>query len=276
MNNEQLISNFINGAVAIGTLSLAYMSYRQIKDANAKVHMADLRELTDKCLNLLPIIQKAESTKYSYDSFSTYQQDSPELSSYSDRVYIPPLLSIENDAFFEDLLHHFPNLRYSWNRFRPIKDYDEIRKILIKKIGEYVNEKKNYSNIDFNLKLGFPLSVYMEIVNILKGENSGYNYEITYKNTTPVDKRVSLYYSIEGNGYPLADMENDKLEDVKKFHTDIIRECKTQFNEDIKIIIETEKKLINIRQELKSELENITHCIYPPKMDCRYVKFNIY
>lgn len=271
MNIEWLVTSVINGAVAIGTLYLVYITYKQIKENNARIHMADLRELVNNWLNFLPNVQRAESTEYSHDNFSIYEHGSLSLNSPLDKKYVPPLFSIENHALFEDIFHHFPNLKDSWNK-KAIKDYDDTRKRLIEKIDEDVKHKKIYSGINFNIRKGFPLSVYTEIICLTKGENSGYNYETIYMNATPVDKRVNLNYSLGEHACPLAEMENDKIEDVKKIHIDIIKECKIKYDDDIKKIIEMEKKLINNRKELISTLENITHYIIPPKPDCKYIK----
>lgn len=270
LTSSDLIPILIGAAEAIGTISVAYMAYKQMNENNKRTHTIDLISFANKLIDILPDIERSESVNYSHDKFF---DDFNDFISSIDKRDVPPLFSIENEPLFDDILFHFSDIKNLWSRFKAIKDYDNMRKTLIDDIGEIVKNKKISSGTVFDLFGGFQLSVYVEIVYMIKGEKSGYDYDIVgLEGKTPVDKKFALSYSNRTHGFHMVNIEYDKIEDIKNMHKSIIAECKKLYKDDIEKIINMEKKLISIRNELIYALEDIVHYPIAPNMNCKYVE----
>jgi hypothetical protein len=262
-NYQWLISSIIEIAVAAGTLSLAYIAYRQMQDSNEKIHSSNLKDM----LRLWQQNLSSNKVTPAEETFTFGRLDSYAPSSLRD---------IENHALFEDIFHHFPDLRDSWNEFTTLNNtYSLERQGLVDKMQEHINQKLKEHNFDFESEIGkgFPLSFYSVIVRITKGKDNVYDYSTERVSIKGVEK-TRLIYGIMGigNGYILAEIEPERIEEVKNIHKEMIKECEEIYLSDIKKIIELENKTRVCHNKLESMLDKISYCMKFPQMDCKFVK----
>ncbi len=192
---------------------------------------------------------------------------------------VNPSFIMENHSLFEDIFHHFPSLKHSWNDFKTLStNYNSERHALFSEIEEHIKQKLKVLNFnESEIKEGFPVSVYREIIVIVKDKISGYDY-YTEKVAVLVEKihveKIRLIYRYRGEtyGHNLADIEASEIEEVEDIHKELIRECKEKYIDKIKKIIEMENETRESGNELKSMLGKITFHTVFPKMDCIYVK----
>lgn len=270
-NYQWWISGIIQIAVAAGTLFLAYMAYRQMQDSNAKIHTSNLKDMLRLWQQNLSSnkVAQAEET-FTFGRFDSYAPSS--------------LRDIENHALFEDIFHHFPNLRDFWDEFKTlINTYSSERQGLFDKIQEHIKQKLKEYNCDFESEIvkglpleivkGFPLSVYNEIVRITKGKNNVYDYSIQRVSVKGVEKTLLFYeYMGTGNGFNLAYIEPEKIDEVENIHKQMIKECEEIYLSDIKKIIELENKTRVSHNKLESMLVEISYHMVFHQMDCKFVK----
>lgn len=264
-NYQWLISTIVQIAVAFGTIYLARMAYRQMQASNVKIHTSNLKDMVRLWQQQsLPETPPAEET------------------GNPNRFYaLNPSFIIENHSLFEDIFHHFPSLKNAWNDFKTLStNYSSERQALFGEIEEHIKQKLKVSNFNFEseIKEGFPVSVYMESIIIAKNKISEYDY---FTEKVAVDgvggirvEKIRLIYRYRGNtyGHNLADIDPREIEEVKGIHKELIKECKEQYIDKIKEIIEMESKTRDSYNKLKSTLDKITFRTVFPKMDCMYVK----
>ncbi len=182
---------------------------------------------------------------------------------------------IENHALFEDIFHHFPSLKDFWNNFKTLNTtYSLKRQALSDTIEGHIKQKLNERNFDLESESGkgFALSVYSEIVCIAKGK-SKYDYSIERVSIKGVEKTRLIYgYVGVGYGYILAEIEPERIDEVKNIHKEMIKECEELYLNDIKELIETESKTRQRSSELNSMLSEIIYLMVFPHMDCKFVK----
>jgi len=98
--------------------------------------------------------------------------------------------------------------------------------------------------------------------------SSGYEYQ--------VEGKQILYKEIR-QGYVLAEVDSGvaKIEqikdDIKEIHRNMISECISKYNKEIKEIIDDEVKLRRYRDELKMMLKEVNAIPLLPK-DCKFIK----
>ena len=191
--------------------------------------------------------------------------------------YAPSTLrDIEKHALFEDIFHHFPNLRNYWNEIKTLSiNYSSERRGLFDKIQEHINQKIKEYNFYFESEngTGFPISVYSEIVRVTKGKNNLNDYSTERVSIKGIEKTRLIYGIIgTGNGYILAEIEPERIEEVKKIHKKMINECEEIYLNNIKKIIELENKTRDSWIKLESMLDEKKYLMKFPHMDCKFVK----
>lgn len=230
-NYQWLISSIIEIAVAAGTLLLAYMAYQQMKDSNEKIHTSNLKDIIRLWLENL----RSNKVVPAEETFTFGRLDS-----------IAPLLprGIENHTLFEDIFHHFPDLRDFWNESKTLSlTYSSERQGFFDKIEEHIKQKLkehnfHYQSENYNFDIesivkGFILSVYIDIVRITKGKNNVYDYSTQQVSVKGIVKN-QLNYGVIGMGtqYILAYIESERINEVKNIHKEMIKECKEIYLSD--------------------------------------------
>lgn len=261
------IDRIIQAAVAVGTLSLAYIAYLQMRENYVKAHIIELKKLLKQWLNDLPnlpdILKAAESTYF-------YINENELVSN------IPHLFSIENTILFNDALYHLPHLEDTWNDFKNlIYTFDNNKRKLIVRIDADIKQKGfNYCDPTgvYNTRDGSSKSVYVEAVCSIRGKESGYKEIID-----EIPQGVKLVRRDKNNNFPelviaiLPKTEHDKVEKIKAEHKKLIEDSKVIYINEINEIIELEGKITASNKNLRTILEKSYHRQMFDNMDCEYI-----
>lgn len=238
----------------------------------------DIKEHISNLKDMLRLWKQNLSSNKVAPAEETFALDAPSsvyARAVSDRLE-SSLRDIENHALFEDIFHHFPNLRNFWNEFKNLSNtYNLERQGLFGKIEGQIKQKLKKHNFDFESEIGkgFPFSVYSDIVRITKGKNNIYDYFIDRVSVKGVEKtRLNYGYTGSGSDYILAEIEPERIEEVKNIHKEMIKECEEIYLSDIKKIIELENKTRDSRNKLESMLGEIIYLMVFPQMDCKFIK----
>jgi len=158
-------------------------------------------------------------------------------------------------------------------------DYGLGKQTLFDLIEERINKKLMGINLNLNTDSeGFYVSVFMELIKGVNSNDSGYTYftnEVSIKN----NRTLQVYYCkvFEGGNrddetcYLIA--TTNELKKIEDIHSELIKQCKEQYIEHSKKLIEIETNLKTTRAELYFSLKDI--CEKPfsiPNMDCEFVK----
>lgn len=242
-NYQWLITNIIQILVAAGTLSLAFMAYRQMKE----IHISELKGLIRQWQRNL-------------SSYKVEPAEDPRISEMPSSLIE---FVKENHAVFEDIFHHFPNLRDAWNDFKTLDaSYSAERRKLLGIIQGYIEQKlKEHSlNLESETKKGFIYSVYRETILKAKGKNGGYYFDEDLNVSGVIKRKLNIKYDNKDGTVlnTIAVIEPERIEEVKGIHKEIIKECEKLYLDSIKELIEIERKIRDSNNELKSALSKIT------------------
>lgn len=261
MNN---IDRIIQAAVAVGTLSLAIITYLQMRENYVKDHNSELKEVLKKWLQWFDRLLKVKS-----ESPLLYTDNAGHLE--GSQFFV-----IEKNALFNDIFHHVPNLKDTWRNFKNlIYDFDKNREELIEKIDEYIKQKGfNYCDLSlgYNTQDGSSKSIYVEAVCLTKGKKSEYDYRVD----EPPPNFIRYFGINKNSGHDLTiailpSTQRDKVEEIKTEHKKLIEECKVKYIKEIEKIIEIEGEIKASYDNLKSILEKNDHKQRLDHMNCEYL-----
>jgi hypothetical protein len=170
---------------------------------------------------------------------------------------------VKENAVFEEIFHYFPSLRDAWNDFKDLDAcYSAERRKLFGKIKEYIEQKlKEHSlNLESEAKKGFIYSVYSETILKAKDKNGGDYSEDDISVGGVIKRRLNIKYEKFGMVFSIV-VEQERIEEVKGIHKEIIEKCKKLYLVSINEVIEIERKIIGSNKKLKSALSKITYRI---------------
>jgi hypothetical protein len=268
------LNSLIQLAVAVGTLILACMAYKQIKEnrliENVKIHSNDLKEFLrqwkEKYLLKIP---PAESDYKCYNPAVVLDEpptfDEPTKFSFT----------IKENLLYEDIRNHLPSeynkLNERWSEYKElIRSYDEKRKNLLENI-------KN--DLDRTKKTTFPaVSIYARAVSLgLKGilcRASIYDYSvekrIDYILKYGTHEKYWVYDTVSTTMVPDDERESE-IAKLRADHENISKDYNIKYKEEIKEILTIERNLIERREEISIMLEDIILIPNLPK-ECKYIK----
>jgi hypothetical protein len=244
--NDPFISTLANLLVAIGTIFLAVMAYKQIKEGriveNVKNHSNDLKELLRQWNKSLPEITSSESVGNNFTFESAY------------------LYSVENHPLYNDIKNHLPDgykeLFNKWNDFKEqISVYNDKKQKIFNNFTDYFDKESNT-----NFESG---SIYARAVGLIKEESS---LHITWDYYNMGEElrygRMQVYYTL---GW--GDMKR-----IEENHTKISRQYSTKYDKEIRDVIEINRQLEKDRREISKNINDLT--FYPsfPNMKCKHIK----
>ncbi len=244
--SDPSISTVANLFVAAGTIALALVAYKQMTEnrliENVKHHSNDIKELLHQWNNSIPEITIAESV----DSNSIFE--------------LAPLYNVENHPLFTDIKNHLPDEHRAffdkWNRFKEqISEYNTKKQQLFRNFVEHVDEECNTR---------FPAnSIYARAVSLVKEEMflpmlwyySGAGEEVIYES---IQKSITLGWG-----------DRERME---KNHTNVSKWYSGKFNNEIKEVMEIERRLIKDRINIKKMIIDLT--FYPsfPNPKCKHIQ----
>ena len=175
------------------------------------------------------------------------------------------ILKIENHPFFKSrkLFNYCSGLEDVWIDFRrSIHNYSlEKQKVtgLIESCIVQQLKSQNF-NTELEIKKGFYLSIYRELIVKAKGEISLYDYIFD------PNQFIQLRYCRKADGggflpeniYDLAIIHpKEKHRDVKYIHKELIKKCKKPYSKEIQGIIKMERETVDKKKELDDMLEKI-------------------
>ncbi len=270
--NTSSISTLANLAVATGTLFLAWMAYRQIKEnrliENVRIHSNMLKELLREWKEKrLPYIGSAESLDRCCEPI--FIIDEPP--SFSQSIPSDLLFTVENIILFKDVKNHLPEehkiLFDKWNDFKElIIDYDNKRYNLFKKMSDDVQKT---SSTQFTID-----SVYIKTISLIKEEESlPVIYDYYYESPQVAGLGdYKFWYGTRKYQIFSKFVNKDEIEKIKTNHKIISEEYSKKYEKDIKEIISIEYNLKKIRSELNKIIDDLT--LYPliPNKNCKYIK----
>lgn len=268
------LNSMIQLAVAVGTLFLACMAYKQIKEntliENVKIHSNVLKEFLrqwqEKYLLKIP---PAESEYKCYNF--VIDEPSTEVLSFTKR----------ENLLYEDMKNHLPseyNILYErWSGYKElIRTYDEKRN----------NLRENVKNdLDRTKRTSFPaFTIYSRAVSLglkgILGRASIYDYL--------VEERIDyiLLYGTHKMNWEYGRVrkapderkseseklrEKSEIENLKAEHETVAENYTIKYKEEIKEILTIEGNLNKSREEIFTMLEDIMLIPTLPK-ECKYIK----
>lgn len=227
-------------------------------------HIFNLRAMVQTWQGLLPEIPPTEETKNPgrFDGFD-----------------ISFIKNIEDDILFNDLFHHYPECEDVWNNFKNIsRDYTSRKQALYDLIKNKVSRRlvsENF-NIESKIESGFCVSIFRDIIVEAKDKISRYKHFSNDVIFGGIKKYQVYYCDVFKDGtrddrtcHQLA-TTND-YETIEKIHKELLKECKAQYLNKSKEIVELENKLRTDRDKLNFSLKTIYQKPFS-RMDCEFVK----